>query len=93
MAIKLNTKYLGGFIRDDEYEGMAPIIAAAHNTLVSGKGLGSDFLGWVDLPENYDKEEFERIKAAAERIRKSCTISCILTALARILVPHFLRSS
>ena len=78
MAIKLNTKYLGNFIRDDEYEGMAPLIAAAHNTLVSGKGLGSDFLGWVDLPENYDKEEFERIKAAAKRIQDKADVLIVI---------------
>ncbi len=78
MAIKLNTKYLNGFIRDDEYEGMAPLIAAAHNTLVSGKGLGSDFLGWVDLPENYDKEEFERIKAAAKRIQDKADVLIVI---------------
>ncbi len=78
LAIKLNTKYLDGFIRDDEYEGMYPLISAAHNTLVSGKGLGSDFLGWVDLPENYDKEEFERIKKAAERIKAKADILIVI---------------
>ena len=78
MAIKLNTKYLGNFIRDDEYEGMAPLMAAAHNNLVSGKGLGSDFLGWVDLPENYDKDEFERIKAAAKRIQEKADVLIVI---------------
>ena len=78
LAIKLNTKYLDGFIRDDEYEGMYPLISAAHNTLVSGKGLGSDFLGWVNLPENYDKEEFERIKKAAERIKAKADILIVI---------------
>ena len=78
LAIKLNTKYLEGFIRPDEYEGMAPIISAAHNTLVSGKGLGSDFLGWVELPENYDKVEFERIKAAAERIKEKADVLIVI---------------
>ena len=78
LAIKLNTKYLGNFIRDDEYEGMAPLMAAAHNNLVSGKGLGSDFLGWVDLPENYDKDEFERIKAAAKRIQEKADVLIVI---------------
>ena len=43
---------------------------AARRTLTEGSGAGSDFIGWVDLPVNYDKEEFSRIKAAAARIRK-----------------------
>lgn len=78
LSIKLNTKYLDGFIKEHEYEGMYPIITAAHNNLASGKGLGSDFLGWVDLPVNYDKEEFERIKAAAERIKQKADILIVI---------------
>lgn len=66
MSLKLNTKYLEGFVSEHEYEGMAAQVTAAHNTLVNRNGLGNDFLGWVTLPEDYDKEEFARIKAAAE---------------------------
>ena len=65
MSLKLNTKYLEGFVSEHEYEGMAAQVTAAHNTLVNRNGLGNDFLGWVTLPEDYDKEEFARIKAAA----------------------------
>ena len=43
-------------------------VEAAYNTLVNKTGAGNDFLGWVDLPKNYDKQEFARIKAAAEKI-------------------------
>jgi glucose-6-phosphate isomerase len=43
---------------------------SAHKMLHEKTGLGSDYLGWVDLPLNYDKSEFERIKQAAERIKK-----------------------
>jgi glucose-6-phosphate isomerase len=42
-----------------------------HEMLLGKKGPGSDYLGWVDLPNNYDKEEFARIKAASERIRSN----------------------
>ena len=78
MAIRLNSKYLSGFIGDHELSAMQPQIEAAHNTLANGTGLGNDFLGWVDLPVNYDKEEFERIKAAAERIRSTCDILIVI---------------
>ena len=52
MSLKLNTKYLEGFVSEHEYEGMAAQVTAAHNTLVNRNGLGNDFLGWVTLPED-----------------------------------------
>ena len=78
MSIKLQTKYLKNFIRDEECKGIAPLISAAHNTLESRDGLGSDFLGWVTLPTDYDKEEFARIKAAAEKIKKTCDVLIVI---------------
>ena len=48
---------------------MEPRVAAAHQTLESGSGAGNDFLGWRELPVNYDKEEFARIKKAAAKIQ------------------------
>ncbi|MBE7055228.1 MAG: glucose-6-phosphate isomerase [Ruminococcaceae bacterium] len=57
------------FISKDEVEAFAPFIEVAHNTLHNGTGRGKDFTGWVNLPENYDKEEFARIKKAAEKIK------------------------
>lgn len=78
MSIRLNPKYLGGFVEKHELEAMRPQISAAHDTLMNGTGLGSDFLGWVDLPVNYDKEEFARIKAAAKRIQQSCDILIVI---------------
>lgn len=74
MSVKLETRYAGGFIAPHEYEAIAPYIKVAHDTLHNGNGLGNDFLGWVDLPTNYDKEEFDRIKAAAARIKESTDI-------------------
>ncbi|MDO5125999.1 MAG: glucose-6-phosphate isomerase [Ruminococcus sp.] len=78
MAIKLNAKYLEPFVQPHELEGIAPLVTAAHNTLASKSGLGNDFLGWVDLPENYDKEEFERIKKAAEIIKEKADILIVI---------------
>mgnify|MGYP000097899017 CR=1 FL=1 len=69
MATKLTDKYLKGFVNEHEYEGVAAEVKAAHKVLHDGTGLGNDFLGWLNLPTDYDKEEFARIKAAAEKIK------------------------
>ncbi|MBQ5911375.1 MAG: glucose-6-phosphate isomerase [Clostridia bacterium] len=68
MAISFNSKYAAGFIRENDLPGLKAQVSAAHNMLHNKTGLGNDFLGWVDLPTNYDKEEFARIKAAANKI-------------------------
>ena len=78
MAVKLNAEYLKLFVADHELEAIAPLVSAAHKTLENRNGPGSDFLGWVDLPVDYDKEEFARIKAAAERIKKSCDVLIVI---------------
>ena len=69
MALKLNDKYIKNFVSEEELKSMAPAVEAAHNKIVNKNGEGSDFLGWVDLPVNYDKEEFDRIKKAAAKIK------------------------
>ena len=74
MSVTLETRYAEGFIRPHEFDAMQQQVTAAHDVLHSGSGLGSDFLGWMDLPVNYDKEEFARIKAAAARIRQDTDI-------------------
>ena len=78
MSIKLNDKFLGGFVNESEIANMQPSATSAYNLLTSKNGPGNDFLGWVDLPENYDKEEFARIKIAAEKIKKSCDILVVI---------------
>ena len=78
MPIKLNTKYLESFISEDDYKSIAPQIVKAHNLLKTKSGAGSDFLGWVTLPEDYDKNEFELIKASA---RKICENSQVLIVI------------
>ena len=78
MALKYETHYLDSFIHKEEYDAIAPQVKAAHDTLHGGTGLGNDFLGWVDLPVNYDKEEFARIKAAAARIQKNTDVFIVI---------------
>ena len=78
MALKLNSKYLSSFIGEHEYSAIQPAVTAAHETLKAKNGPGSDFLGWVNLPEAYDKEEFERIKAAAARIQKNSEVLIVI---------------
>lgn len=71
MAVTLNTKHLGSFVKEHELDAVAHQVQAAHDLLHSKTGLGSDFLGWLDLPVNYDKEEFARIQAAAKKIQSN----------------------
>ena len=68
MAIKFSEKYAVDFFRNDELRGIEPQVKVAHEMLHNGTGLGNDFIGWVDLPVNYDKEEFARIKKSADKI-------------------------
>ena len=74
MAISLDTRYLDGFVRDHELGALQAQVTAAHEMLHNKTGLGNDFLGWVTLPTDYDKEEFARIKAAAARIRENTDV-------------------
>ena len=74
MSIKLNDKFIKNFIREEDYKAIGAEVSAAYRMVAERSGAGNDFLGWVDLPVNYDKEEFTRIKAAAERIKKSCDV-------------------
>lgn len=58
-----------GFINQHEVDYLAGAVRTAHEQLHNGSGAGSDFLGWIDLPVNYDKDEFDRIKKAAAKIQ------------------------
>ena len=74
MSVALNTKHLSGFISEEEYAAIYPQVEAAHKQLEAKNGPGSDFLGWMYLPRDYDKEEFARIKAAAKKIREDSDV-------------------
>ena len=78
MPTVLSDKHLQGFLGADEYADIAPAVKAAHDALHSGEGLGSDFIGWLNLPTDYDKEEFARIKAAAKKIQSNSDIFVVI---------------
>lgn len=78
MSVKLNTKYLEGFVTEDEIKALQDEVVKADSLIRNKNGEGSDFLGWVDLPVNYDKEEFERIKKAAAKIKKDSKVLVVI---------------
>ena len=78
MAVTLNTKHLGSFVKEQELTAIAPQVQAAHELLENRNGLGNDFLGWLDLPVNYDKEEFARIQAAAKKIQANSQVLIVI---------------
>ena len=78
MAVTLNCKYISGFVSEQEFEAISGQIALSHDTLHKGTGLGNDKLGWLTLPTDYDKDEFARIKAAAERIQKNSEVFIVI---------------
>ncbi len=66
------------FFRTEELEFITPQVTAAHVQLHQKSGAGSDYLGWVDLPAKYDKDEFSRIRKAAAKIRKDSDILIVI---------------
>ena len=78
MAMKLNAKYVKDFLSEEEIAAIYPEIRAAHKVLHEGTGRGNDFLGWLRLPTDYDKEEFARIQAAAEKIKKDSEVLIVI---------------
>jgi len=78
MAVKCNERYLTGFVGDTEVQKISHVTKAAYQLVKARTGAGSDFLGWVDLPVDYDKDEFARIKQAAEKIQKTCDIFVVI---------------
>ncbi|MGT2772049.1 glucose-6-phosphate isomerase [Streptococcus marimammalium] len=72
------SKTLDQFIEQHEIDRMQPYVSVADQLLREGKGPGSDFLGWIDLPENYDKEEFDRIQKAAKKIQSDSDVLVVI---------------
>ncbi|MCI8447219.1 MAG: glucose-6-phosphate isomerase [Eubacterium sp.] len=67
-----------GFVSEEEVGYMSKLVADAKEVLVSKSGAGNDFLGWIDLPVDYDKEEFDRIKKAAEKIQSDSEVLLVI---------------
>ena len=82
-VLKLNETFAKDFVKAEEMKSITPEIVAAYRTLANKSGEGNDFLGWVDLPVNYDKEEFARIELAAEKIKKAAIFSLFSASAAR----------
>ena len=72
------SKVLDKFVAPHEVEYMQAQVTAADELIRKGTGAGSDFLGWLDLPENYDREEFDRILKAAEQIKSDSDVLVVI---------------
>ncbi|MBU3181550.1 glucose-6-phosphate isomerase [Clostridium psychrophilum] len=66
------------YLAEHEISNFQPMVSAAHKMLADKTGAGSDFLGWIDLPINYDKSEFARIKRAAEKIKNNSEVLIVI---------------
>ena len=78
MALNFSYKYAKDFLRENDIKGLKTQVLAAHEMLHNKTGLGNDFLGWVNLPNDYDKEEFDRIKKAADKIKEDTDILIVI---------------
>jgi glucose-6-phosphate isomerase len=80
MANKVTFDYskASSFIQEHEMEYMSELAVQAKDKLVEKTGAGNDFLGWIDLPVNYDKEEFARIKKAADQVRSDSDVLLVI---------------
>ena len=78
MSFTFSKKYAAPFVSDAEIESYREKISAAHRMLHDGTGVGNDRLGWIDLPVNYDKDEFVRIKDAAKRIQAHSDVLIVI---------------
>lgn len=66
------------FFNQQELDNLQGFIQTAHDALHHKTGIGNDYLGWIDLPKSYDKEEFSRIKASAEKIRQDSDVLLVI---------------
>ena len=78
MALRFDSSYANSFIRENDIKGLEAQVLAAHSLVHNKNGLGNDFLGWVDLPYNYDRQEFARIKAAAKKIQSDTDVLIVI---------------
>lgn len=78
MSTTLDSRYLKDFISQKDLDGMQEEVNKAHELLHTGKGQGNDYIGWLNLPKDYDKEEFSRIKTAAKKIQKNSEVLIVI---------------
>ena len=77
-SISLDLSKVAPYLAEAEINYMEDMVKSAHEKLHNGTGAGNDFLGWIDLPVNYDKDEFERIKKAAAKIQSDSDILVVI---------------
>jgi len=78
MSICIKENFIENFVSENDLHNVKETSEKAFDTLIKGSGEGSDFLGWVDLPVNYDKDEFARIQKAAAKIKKNADILVVI---------------
>ena len=78
MKLNFSYQFAKNFFNEDELKQIKPYVELANEVLTSKTGVGNDFLGWVDLPETYDKDEFARIKKAAEKIKNDSEVLVVI---------------
>ena len=78
LKLKLNLDYIENFVSPSDLASFDDRLNAAYTALLDGSGKGNDFIGWRDLPINYDKDEFARIKLAAEKIKKNSDVLLVI---------------
>ena len=78
MKLRVSDTFLNGFVNAHEISGLEQNAISALRTVKEKTGAGNDFLGWATLPSDYDKDEFNRIKIAAEKIKKSCDVLVVI---------------
>lgn len=76
--VRLNEKYLSKFISEEELDNLQMMVSTADKMLREGTGAGNDFLGWLTLPNDYDRVEFENIKQTAKKIRDICDVFIVI---------------
>lgn len=98
MKVKINYKNIASLVSSEEIMQAKPKALAAFDTLVKKNGAGNDFLGWIDYPLNYDQEEYQRIKNAANKIRNNSDVLVVIgiggsylgaKAIIEALKPYF----
>ena len=77
-GISLDLSKVAPYLATSEVDYMEDMVKCAHDKLHNGTGAGNDFLGWIDLPVNYDKDEFERIKKSAEKIQSDSEVLIVI---------------
>ena len=78
MKLNFSYQFAKKFFNENELKQIKPYVELANEVLISKTGAGNDFLGWVDLPETYDKDEFARIKKAAEKIKNDSEVLVVI---------------